>query len=92
MSRIHEALKKAQMDRAAAQPLEVSPMPVYPPKMVDDEREDSLASTPDLRSNTLVATEEPSREIEASDLLTQCGASRVASSAGRECIQRSRRK
>lgn len=72
MSRIHEALKKAQMDRVAAQPLEVSSKTVYPPKMVDDEREDSLTGTPDLRSKTSVATEELSVPMEAADLLTRC--------------------
>jgi len=73
MSRIHEALKKAEMERAATQPLEVSPIPVYPQtKMVADERRDSLASAPDLHAKTSLATEEPIGQVELNDLLTRC--------------------
>jgi protein-tyrosine kinase len=73
MSRIHEALKKAEMDRATVQPVEVSPLPIHSQtKTAVDERRGSLMSSPDLRAQTSVATEERSKHIEIEDILTNC--------------------
>jgi protein-tyrosine kinase len=75
MSRIHEALKKAEMERAPVQPLQVSPVPIHSQtqtKVTADERRSSLEGPSNFQTQTSVVTEEPANQIRIDNLLKEC--------------------